>query len=555
MMFWIGLISYNNTLQQALKGVSNLSNSLHDSVYEFMDSGRQENLDGYLERARRFDDVAEIRVVRTVLLQNELGEKSVGKIKDDVDAQVLATGREVNANIIFEGKRAVRRVVPIRADRSCIVCHPDFHHDDVMAALSMTIVYQHSLDRMLKALWSIGLIQGALILFVIGAIYVLFNRLIMRPLLRIGSFVDKMGTGDLSARIKMNAVPDKGGNASGDQEDVINARDEIGTLAAAFNKMSEDLQKTMVSRDQLLKEIDERKRTEIELKAAYAQLKNAQDQLVQSEKMALVGQLAAGVAHEVNNPTAFVMCNMEVLEKYLASLSRAIEKHHETESILSQGDPQSAQKALQELKKQEEALDVAYILQDSQRLVEESLDGARRIKKIVMDLKTFSHAGHQEKELARVEDLVGSAINIVWNEIKHKVEIVKEFHDLPPLLCYPQPLIQVFLNILVNAAQAIVTRGKIVIKGYVDGPSIVLEFMDNGMGMSPEIMSHIFEPFFTTKPVGQGTGLGLSISYDIIRQHQGQISVRSVVGDGSTFMIRLPLADQGSSSLGPGQAA
>ncbi|MBF0330897.1 MAG: HAMP domain-containing protein [Candidatus Omnitrophica bacterium] len=547
MMFWVGFISYNNALDEALKGVSRLSSSVHDAAHEFMNAGRQENLDAYLEKARKFDSVTEVRVIRSPLLEKELGVKNGARVRDSIDLQVLANGKEVNTQTMAGDHRAVRRVIPIITERSCMACHPDFREGSVMAGLSMTIIYQHTLDRMLRTLWSIGLIQVIFIFLVIGAIFLLFNKLIMRPLLRIGLFVDKMGAGDLTTQIKIR--PDDGRSAqelpqqSISRETGMNSRDEMGALAVAVNRMSEDLQKTMVSRDRLLGEIEERKRAEGELSRAYIQLKDAQDQLVQIEKMAMIGQLAAGVAHEINNPTAFVMCNLEVLNKYLSSLSQIIEKHHEAEAVLSQGHPPEVERILQELKKHEEALDVAYILEDSKRLVQESLDGSRRIKKIVMDLKIFSHAGHEQMEYAKIEDMIQSALSIIWNEIKYKVEVVKEFTALPPFLCYPQPLSQVFINLLMNAAQAIETRGKITIKGYVDGHDIVLEFIDTGCGIPPEITGHIFEPFFTTKPVGQGTGLGLSISYDIIRQHQGHISVKSCVGEGSTFTVRLPLTD------------
>ena len=290
----------------------------------------------------------------------------------------------------------------------------------------------------------------------------------------------------------------------------------------------------------VVRDITERKASENALKKAYTDLKNMQDQLLQSEKMATVGQLAAGVAHEINNPAGFVMSNLDTLEHYVEDFRNLLEKYAETEPYLKgAGMPQAAllQDDIDRLK-QEKEFDAVF--EDLPHLIKESQDGMKRIKRIVADLRTFSHTDAGLWEEADIHELIQSALNIAWNEIKYKAEVVKEYADIPRIRCYPQQLSQVFLNLFVNAVQAISEKGTIAIRTYVDGDMVVVKVIDNGCGMSEDVCRHVFEPFFTTKPVGQGTGLGLSLAYNIIEKHKGKIDVTSRPREGSVFTIRLP---------------
>ena len=160
-----------------------------------------------------------------------------------------------------------------------------------------------------------------------------------------------------------------------------------------------------------------------------------------------------------------------------------------------------------------------------------------------MDLKTFSHSDESRKEKVDVHEVIQSAVNIVWNEIKYKAELVKEYSDLPYIFCYPQQLSQVFLNLLMNASQSITEKGKITIRTMSDGDMVVVEIEDTGCGMSDNVQKHLFEPFFTTKPVGKGTGLGLSLVYNIIEKHNGTISIVSAEGKGTKVTVSLPEGD------------
>ncbi len=269
--------------------------------------------------------------------------------------------------------------------------------------------------------------------------------------------------------------------------------------------------------------------------------------VVQAEKMASIGQLAAGVAHEINNPVGFVSSNLKSLTDYQKDLREIISAYGQLmvrlSSLKDSGLDLPAIEALAaQLRKKASDLDVDFILEDIPSLIEESREGLDRIKKIVMDLKDFSHPGEDVPKISDLNLNLDSTLNIVWNELKYKATIHKEYSaDLPQIRCYPQQLNQVFMNILVNAAQAIEKQGEIRIvtretTGYAE---IVIS--DTGQGIPKENLSKIFDPFFTSKEVGKGTGLGLNVAYNIIKKHQGTIDVQSEVGKGTTFTVRIPV--------------
>ncbi|OHC63098.1 MAG: ATPase [Rhodocyclales bacterium GWA2_65_20] len=261
-------------------------------------------------------------------------------------------------------------------------------------------------------------------------------------------------------------------------------------------------------------------------------LHEAQNQLLQSEKLASIGQLAAGVAHEINNPVGFINSNIGSLERYLKNLFVILDAYEKAEA---QGTECAAVKTLKE------QLDYAYLKEDVVSLIEETRDGVARVKKIVQDLKDFSHVDEAEWQWADLHKGLDSTLNVVNNEIKYKAEVVKEYGELPPVECLPSQLNQVFMNLLVNAAHAIAERGTITLRTGGVGEEVWVEVADTGSGIAPENMKRIFDPFFTTKPVGKGTGLGLSLSYGIVQKHHGRIEVQSEQGRGTTFRITLPV--------------
>ena len=281
-------------------------------------------------------------------------------------------------------------------------------------------------------------------------------------------------------------------------------------------------------------DITERKQAALDLAQAYAELKETHNQMIQQEKMASIGQLAAGVAHEINNPTGFIISNLRSLSKYQDRLVGFIKAQSETVNALDGAE----QEKLAALRKQ---LKIDHIMGDLPELVNESLDGAERIKNIVQSLKGFSRKDDTECTMACIADCLENTINIIWNEIKYRATIKKDFCALPAIRCYPQKLSQVFMNLIVNAAHAIEEHGEIAISTWLKDNTAYVAITDNGSGIPEQIRGRIFEPFFTTKEVGKGTGLGLSISYQIVREHGGEITVESTLGTGTTFTVMLPL--------------
>lgn len=265
-------------------------------------------------------------------------------------------------------------------------------------------------------------------------------------------------------------------------------------------------------------------------------LEEAQNQLLQSEKLASIGQLAAGVAHELNNPIGFVNSNLGTLDEYLEDLFAIIDACEP----LHEGSAAEG-KQLESVRRLKAEKNYAYIKADIAALMAESRDGLLRVRKIVQDLKDFSRVGEAEWQWADVHKGLDSTLNIVWNDLKYKCKVNKDYGELPEIHCLPSQLNQVFLNLLVNAGQAIVEHGEITIRTDRDGDNVWVEVADTGSGIPRENLNRIFEPFFTTKPVGKGTGLGLSLSYGIVVKHHGRIEVKSEVGKGSTFRIVLPI--------------
>ena len=263
----------------------------------------------------------------------------------------------------------------------------------------------------------------------------------------------------------------------------------------------------------------------------------AEAQLVQQERMASIGQLAAGVAHEINNPLGYVHSNLGTLSNYLRDVLRVIEAYEEAEPAETSETP--AWIAVRSVKR---SVDLEYVRKDMLDLVAESQEGVRRMEKIVGDLKDLSRAEPDDDwALADLHRGLDSTLNIVNNEIKYKAIVEKEYGDLPRVECRSSQLNQVFMNLLVNASQAIAERGIIRVVTGVQGSEVWVDIIDNGVGIAPELMARIFDPFFTTKPIGTGTGLGLSLSYRIVQRHRGRIEVDSKPGQGTRFRVWLPI--------------
>jgi PAS domain S-box-containing protein len=273
-------------------------------------------------------------------------------------------------------------------------------------------------------------------------------------------------------------------------------------------------------------------------KAAEQALREAQTQLLQSEKMASIGQLAAGVAHEINNPIGYVNSNLGSLKRYVGDLLRLIADYERAESDL----PPEARRRLQSVKAE---VELEYMLKDLPVLLRESADGLERVKGIVQSLKDFSRVDSSDWVDADLNAGLDSTLNVVMNEVKYKAEVVKCYAPLPPVRCLAAQMNQVFMNLIVNAAHAIATHGTITLATGHDGEWVWVEVADTGCGMTSEVQRRILEPFFTTKPVGEGTGLGLSLSFSVVQKHKGVIQVNSEPGKGSVFRVWIPVNAEG----------
>lgn len=286
----------------------------------------------------------------------------------------------------------------------------------------------------------------------------------------------------------------------------------VDQRTAQFKQASEDLQR----------EIDERKQLE--------------SQLVQSEKLASLGQMAAGVAHEINNPIGFISSNLGTLDGYFKQLLSVLD----TWQTLGPTPDSESLARLEQLRKD---ADLDFLLEDIPVLIRESKEGIGRVGQIVKDLKDFSRVDSQQQwQWANLQQGIESTLNIVASELKYKADLIKEYQPLPDIECLPSQINQVIMNLVVNAAQAMgPERGTITLRTGQQQDTAWVEVADTGAGIAPDILQKIFDPFFTTKPVGQGTGLGLSLSYGIVKKHGGDISVRSEPGVGTTFRIELPM--------------
>jgi len=304
---------------------------------------------------------------------------------------------------------------------------------------------------------------------------------------------------------------------------------EINRLIRSYNEMAESLEKLYQSLEQQVKD-----RTK-ELELAYSELKSTQAMMVHSEKMKSLGELVAGITHEINNPVNFIYGNLIHLKNYVADLMSILEQYDEFESDLSEEHKQK-------IKEIKEEIDLEFLKDDLPELIRSCQEGTERTKNIVLDLKNFSRL---EEAVINNVDLpreIDTTLNILHNKFKNKITVHKEYQEnLPYVEGFGGQLNQVFMNILDNAAFAIKEKGDVWIRLKADADNAIIEFEDNGCGMDEKTVKKVFDPFFTTKEVGQGTGLGMAISYKVIKNHQGSIELKSKLNEGTKFVIKLPL--------------
>jgi two-component system, NtrC family, sensor kinase len=342
-------------------------------------------------------------------------------------------------------------------------------------------------------------------------------RNISKPILSLREAARQVGEGDLTGRVHKAT------------------RDEIGDLTEAFNKMVEDLEKARME----LKKVNISLASANEaLNVSMNNLRDAQEQLIQAEKMASLGQLTAGIAHEINNPINFVSANIAPLKEDLADILRVTERY---EKVVSE---KSLEKDFLEIQKLKEEINYEMTYSEVTKLLTGIEDGARRTSEIVKGLRNFSRADHNVFKKVNLNECLESTLTLLHSSYKNRIEIVKDYAEMPDVDCFPGQINQVFMNLLSNAIQAIPETGKIFIQTKVSGDIVKISIKDTGGGMTEEVRKKIYDPFFTTKEVGKGTGLGLYISYGIIEKHNGKIEVFSRVGEGTEFVISMPIEQQ-----------
>lgn len=347
---------------------------------------------------------------------------------------------------------------------------------------------------------------------ILGLVFSHFlTQIITTPLLKLAMGSKNFAGGDFSHRIEQSSYS------------------EIDELVNAYNIMATNLQDMYISLENKVTE-----RTQ-QLNNAYKELQSTQAMMVHSEKMKSLGELVAGITHEINNPVNFIYGNLIHLTNYTNDLIMLIDKYGEYEKEL-------LEEHQKEIKKIKEDIDLAFLKEDLSLLIQSCREGTERTKNIILDLKNFSRMEERVLSSIDITKEIDTTLNILHSKYKNRIEIHKEYEaGLPLVESYGGQLNQVFMNILDNAFYAIENKGDVFIRVKHIDNNVIIEIEDNGRGMNAEIANKIFDPFFTTKPVGQGTGLGMSISYRVIKEHNGDIRLRTKIGEGSTFTITLPV--------------
>lgn len=461
--------------------------------------GPNGRLAGYLEQLVDLDPVFLGRLKQRMKLEMALLQPS-GQVAVATHPDFYVYKKDFFQRYVKDGLKSFFEL-NIRGNPFGLIIYPvDWGQSQIYLALGASKVDAKSALR--KVNYAFYSVVGAVILLLILTI-LLISRNILKPL---DELVEAIGNVNLSDR---------------PVEIPIKSDTEIGLLAESFNQMSRNVSQARID---LKKKI-------AELQATNQELLETQSRLIHSSKMVSLGQLVAGVAHELNNPIGFIYSNMSHLKDYSEKLIQLVEA--------AENNPQD----LSELKQK---FDLEYIREDLPKLIRSCEDGARRTRDIVIGLRNFSRLEEAKLKETDLHENIENTLSLLSGEIKNRIQIVKDYGSIPLVVCFASQISQVFMNILSNAVQSIEGNGNIWISTRLqqnsEGPEFVrISFQDSGKGMTPQLMEKIFDPFFSTKGIGQGTGLGLSISYGVIQNHGGEIQVKSQVGIGTEFIVKIPV--------------
>lgn len=510
-----------------LEYLQNIHYGLEDEAAMYKDK-LEEQFEKFVKRT----ESSKGSIYKAISFINENGDE-IAKINTEVEKQ---TYKNLSKNIYFNKSKRLspNEVTKEQVERDLMVIYSPLYLDqdgdgisEYSGCLLVKVIYP--VDEFVKATMISIFMTSVLLLIGIAIIYSTIQvvKKLIEPIHTLVDATEELSKGNLD--VKANIITE----------------DEIGQLAVSFNRMAKDLKENINELQEYKNELElkvtqrteELEKSNTDLSEAYKQLKSTQAQLVHSEKMASLGQLVAGVAHELNNPINFIYGNMPHLKNYIDDIKQLITKY-ETIDI---DDDEKVE--IQELK---EDINWEFMLPDLDLLIKDCNNGAQRTKDIIQDLKNFSRIGEAEFKTSDIHQGIDSTLNILSSSIKNKIEIIKDYGDFGKIECYPDQLNQVFMNLISNAVQAMPEEkitskeAKLWISTIKEEDNIIIAIKDNALGIPKELLTRIFDPFYTTKPVGQGTGLGLSITYGIIEKHDGKIEVQSEENIGTTFIITLP---------------
>lgn len=473
--------------------LSDISSSGFDLISYAKIIGRRKSVDGYIQEVIRIDQ----KFIENLQLRFNLDVV----ILDKDFKPVVATQPEfklIPSASYQSGETENIKFITIESKEepfSVLIKPFDKENADIKLGLASS---KHEIEATINQInRTVFSVVAVVIILILVALWIV-SKILIKPLTHLMSAVKNLESGEGNAY-----VPAESGT-------------EIGELSKSFNEMSKKVSKAQSELTAKVKELER----------ANKDLQEAQAQLVHSAKMGSLGQVVAGVAHELNNPIGFIYSNIGILKDY-------IEKYDDLIKI-AEDNPKK-------LKATKKEYDYDYMVKDVPKLIRSCEEGAKRVRDIVLNLKNFSRSDELERKEYNLEEGLESTLEILKSEFKDRIKLHKNFQGVPSIHCYAGQINQVFMNILSNAVQSIDGKGDIWVSTKKKGLEIIISIKDNGKGIPEKVLGKIFDPFYTTKPVGKGTGLGLSISYGIIEKHNGQILVDSVVGKGTEFSIILPL--------------